>query len=435
VTGDGVWPTADERGLRRPEWLALGAGVALAVTIRVLLLPQPGLAGDVDDFLAWVRAIAADGLGRAYDEPISFPPVLPWIWWLLGAVAPGILDSTPNDPGALVLLKLPATLADVGIAAIVGWALHARGHRGWAIAGILAILLHPAIWYVSALWGQFESVYVLPILVAWLLLTRNRPAWAAVAIAVGLMTKPQALPFVIPFAAYYLRQFGLAGSVRAVVVATATAALLWAPFVAAGGLAAYARNLGAYAAEFAVLSLRAWNPWWILQEALAGDGFVVDTVPILGPLTFRWLGVGLAGLLGLAVFAYVWRRPTASGLAWGLSAAALAAFIGLTTMHERYSYPVLVFLVLVWPDRLAIWTWLVASIAVTLNLVAAIPPSGGPGALVPVNGPLGIAGSAAMVATFVALLAGLRGRAGPEADPGRDGAAAKTPPWSTSDAR
>jgi dolichyl-phosphate-mannose-protein mannosyltransferase len=417
-------PGTRDPGLGRRDWLALGAGLLVALAIRVLLLPQPGLAGDVDDFLAWVRAIAANGLGRAYEEPISFPPVLPWIWWLLGTVAPGILNPTPNDPLALVILKLPATLADAGIAAIVGWTLYARGHRGWAIAGVLAILLHPAVWYVSALWGQFESLYVLPILGAWLLLARNRPAWAAVAIAIGLMTKPQALPFVIPFAAFYLRRYGLAGSLRAIVVATLTAALLWAPFVAAGGLAAYARNLQAYAAEFAVLSLRAWNPWWILQEVLAGEGFVVDTIAVLGPVTFRWLGVGLAGLLGVAVFAYVWRRPTANALAWGLAAAALAAFVGLTTMHERYSYPVIVFLVLLWPDRLAIWTWLVASVAVTLNFVAAIPPGGGPGSLVPINGPVGLAGSVAMVVTFVALLAGLRARAGDEASP-----------WTSSDAR
>ena len=400
------------RGFGRREWLALIVGVAVALAIRVLLLPRPGLAGDTDDFLAWVRAIGTNGLPRAYDEPISFPPVLPWLWWALGFVAPGILNPTPDDPLALAILKLPATLADFGIAAIVGWAIYSRGHPGWAVAGTLAILLSPAIWYVSALWGQFESVYVLPLLAGWLLVTRDRPGWAAVVIAIGLMTKPQALPLVIPFAAFYLRRFGLAGSLRAALIASAAAAILWAPFLASGGIAAYLGHLADYTAQFGVLSLRAWNPWWMLQEALAGDGFILDTVPIVGPATLRWLGVGLAGLLGLAVFAFVWRRPTATGLAWGLAAAALAAFIALTTMHVRYAYPVLVFLLLAWPDRRAVWTWLLASIVVTLNLVAAVPPIGGPGAIVPVGGPAGIAGSVAMVITLVAVLVGLSGRPG-----------------------
>jgi hypothetical protein len=392
--------------LARRDWAALGAGVALALVIRAILLPQPGLAGDVDDFLAWARAIGADGLGRAYDQPVSFPPVLPWLWWALGSVAPGMLDPTPNDPLALALIKLPATLADLAIAAIVGYALRAR--PGWAIAGALAVLLHPAIWYVSAWWAQFESLYVLPMLAAWALVIRGRPGWAAVLIAIGLMTKPQALPLAIPFAAYYLQRFGLGGSVRAVVVAVATAAVLWAPFVAAGGLGNYVRNLADYSSLFAVLSLRAWNPWWILTDLAGGGALVADDVPIVGPVTLRWVGVAIAGLLELAIFLWVWRRPTATGLAWGLAAAALAAFIGLTAMHERYAYPAVVFLILCWPDRLAVWTWVGVSMTVALNMVAAIPPSGGPGSLVPVGGLVGIAGSVAMTAGLAAALWGLR---------------------------
>jgi hypothetical protein len=392
--------------LGRREALALGAGIALALATRAILLPQPGLAGDVDDFLAWVRAIGADGLGRAYDQPVSFPPVLPWLWWLLGSVTPGILNASPNDPVALALIKLPATLADLGIAAIVGYALRAR--PGWAIVGALAVLLHPAIWYVSAWWAQFESLYVLPMLAAWLLVTRARPGWAAVAIAIGLMTKPQALPLAIPFAAYYLRRYGLGGSVRAIAVAVATAAVLWAPFVAVGGLGNYVRNLADYSSLFAVLSLRAWNPWWILTDLAGGGGLIADDVPIVGPVTLRWVGVAIAGLLELAVFLWVWRRPTATGLAWGLAAAALAAFIGLTAMHERYAYPALVFLVLCWPNRLAVWTWAVLGVAFALNLVAAVPPSGGPGSMVPVDGVVGIAGSLAMTGGLAAAMWGLR---------------------------
>lgn len=386
----------------------LALGLAVAVGIRALLLPRPGLAGDVDDFLAWGRAIGSDGLGLAYDQPISFPPVLPWIWWLLGSVAPGLLSPIPDDPTALAIIKLPATLADLGIAAVVGWSLVPRAGPAWAAAAALAVLLAPAVWYISAWWAQFESIYVLPMLIGWALATRGRPGWAAVAIGIGLMAKPQALPLAVPFAAYYLRRFGVAGSLRAAIPGAATVAVLWVPFLAADGIGKYIENLGDYTARFAVLSLRAWNPWWILQD-LAGRGqLIADNIPIAGPVTLRWVGVAIAGLLEVSVFLWVWRRPTATGLAWGLAAAALAAFVGLTMMHERYAYPALVFLLLAWPDRLAVGTWLVLSVTVTLNLLAAVPPSGGPGALIPVGGPLGIAGSVAMVAGLGATLWGLR---------------------------
>jgi dolichyl-phosphate-mannose-protein mannosyltransferase len=297
----------------------------------------------------------------------------------------------------------------------VAYALRSRPR--WAIAASLGVLLVPATWYVSALWGQFESMYVLPILLGWLLVTRGRPGWAAIAIAVGLMAKPQALPLLVPIAAFYLRRVGLVGSGRAALVAAATVAILWAPFVGAGGIGRYIGNLAEYSSLFAVLSLRAWNPWWILTELAGGGQLVADAVSIFGPVTLRWLGFGLAGLFLTAVFVWVSRRPSATVLAWGLAAASLAAFVGLTAMHERYAYAALVFLLLAWPDRLAIWTWAVLAVTVTLNLVAAVPPSGEPGTLIPVGGALGIAGSVAMTAGLVATMRGLR-RAATASDPG-----------------
>ena len=359
----------------------------------------------MDDFLAWARAINADGLGRAYDQPISFPPVLPWIWWLLGSVAPGLLNATPNDPTALVLIKLPATIADLGIAAIVGWAL--RDRPGWAVIAVLGVLLHPAIAYVSGLWAQFESVYVLPILVAWVLTARGRPGWAAVAVAVSLMTKPQALPLIIPFAAWFLATGGWRGAVRAAAIGLATIALLWIPFVAASGPARYLGNLVDYSSLFSVLSLRAWNPWWILQSAAGGGDFVADGAAIVGPITFRWLGIGIAGILELLVFLWVWRRPTAQALAWGIASAALIAFVGLTEMHERYAYPALIFLMVLFPDRRAVALWVTLGVVYTLNLVAAVPPTPDIGAAIPVDGWLGIAGSLVMTAVMVGTLVGL----------------------------
>lgn len=398
--------------------------MGIAIGVRAWFLSARGLAGDDDGFLRWVRFIGNAGLARAYDQPISFPPVMPWIWATLATVAPAIRSLVDQDPKALALLKLPAALADFGLAAIVGW--HLRARPRWAIAGVAAILLVPAIWYVSAWWGQFESLYVLPLLVAWFLVSRGRLSWAAVAIGIGLMTKPQALPLAVPFAAYYLGRAGLVVSIRSGLIAGATALIVWIPFLAWNGPAHYLTALEGYTAQFSFLSLRAWNPWWVLQESVAGDRLVTDTIGIAGPLTLRWVGILLAGLLELAVFVSVLRRPTATVLAWGLAAAALAAFIALTTMHERYSYPALVFLVLAWPNRLAVGTWLLLAVTVSLNLVAAVPPGFyGPGSVIPVGGLLGLAGSLAMTAALVATLWGLR-RAAVE-EPAMEGSGPGTP--------
>jgi hypothetical protein len=394
---------------------ALAIGFALAIVVRAVLLPTPGLTGDLDQFVVWVHGIATTPLDRAYDRDIAFPPVMVYLWSLLAAVEPAFRTVTDSaDPSIRALMKLPASAADLAIAAGVAWGLRAR--PTWAVIGALGIALHPAVIDISAWWGQYESLYALPALAGFLLAASGRPGWAAVAIAIAAMTKPQALPLVVPFAAWYVARFGWAGAVKYGLVGAAVVVGLWLPFLAAGGPLNYARNLAEYqGGVFAVLSLRAWNPWWLVQEALGRGEFIADSAAILGPITLRTLGYGLALLGELVVFLAVLRSPTPRTLTLGLAAAALVAFCALTTMHERYAFGALVFLALLLPDRRVLALWLAFGAVLTLNLLAAIPPTPEIGAALPVFGVLGVAGSLAMTgitATVVWLLVG-EGRARP----------------------
>ena len=87
------------------------------------------------------------------------------------------------------------------------------------------------------------------------------------------------------------------------------------------------------------------------------------------------------------------RDPRPRTLVLGLAAATLVAFCFLTSMHERYSYGALVFLMLLVPDVRMRWLGLAFGIVFTLNLLAAVPPTPAIGEWLPVAGPLGIAGS------------------------------------------
>jgi hypothetical protein len=223
------------------------------------------------------------------------------------------------------------------------------------------------------------------------------------------MTKPQALPFLVPFAAWFLAREGWRGSLKAAAVGLAVIVVLWLPFVAAGGIQGYARNLAEYQGDvFAFLSIRAWNLWWIAQEVLAPGRFVGDANPLIGPLTFRVVGYALALVGELAIFFAVLRSPTPRTLAFGLAGATLVAFCALTTMHERYAYGALVFLVLALPDRWAARLALVFGVVFTLNLLAAVPPTPEIGAIVPIGGIVGLAGSVAMLAILAGVFLALR---------------------------
>jgi Gpi18-like mannosyltransferase len=383
----------------------LVAGLGLAVVARYLLLPADELTGDLDQFVLWVHGIATTPLGHAYDTNVSFPPVMVYIWWLLAALQPVFRTATDaSDAPIRILMKLPATVADFGLAALAGYVL--RFSPRWAIVAALGLVLHPAILDISTWWGQYESIYVLFGLLAFVLAARDRPNLAAVALAFAVLTKPQAIPFLVPFAAWFLARYGMGQTARYAIVGLATILVLWLPFLPFGGPINYLHNLADYQNQtYAVLSLRAWNPWWIFQTMYGGGDFVGDAAAVVGPVTLRMLGIVVTAFLEAVVVIAVYRHPTPRSLALGLAASSLVAFSALTTMHERYAFPALVFLALWLPERTVRWTWVAFGVAFTANLFAAIPPTDAVRTLLPIGGIVGIVGSAVMTAVTVVTLA------------------------------
>jgi len=396
---------------RTQALLVFAVGLGVAMLLRIALWPTLGLTGDLDQFVLWVHGLATAPFGHAYDQDLAFPPVMTYLWGLIAALEPAFRTVTTSaDPAIRAIMKAPASLADLAIGGLIAW--HLRATPRWAIAGALVVFLHPAVIDVSAWWGQYESIYVLFGVLAFVLAVRGHSALAAAAVAVALMTKPQALPFAVPFAAWFLARDGWTGAIRAAMVGAIVIVVLWLPFIQAGGVQGYARNLATYQSDvFAILSLRAWNLWWLIQELLAGGSFVSDTSPILGPISLRIVGYGLALVGELAVFALVFRAATPRALALGLAAAVLVTFCLLTSMHERYAFGALAFLPLAFPDRRALALTIAFGVVFTLNLLAAIPPTPAIGAALPVGGILGIAGSLAMLAILAATVVLLRAEA------------------------
>jgi hypothetical protein len=349
-----------------------------------------------------VHGIAINGLPNAFDQDPTFGPVMAYVWGALAAIEPSfrvVTDAT--DPAIRALMRTPASIADIGLALLAAYAL--RDRPRWAIVAAFAIVLHPAVIHISGWWGQYESIYVLSGLAAVVLAINGHDRWAAMLVAVSLMTKPQALPFVLPFVAWFWARGGLRGLVIAGLIGLATIAVLWLPFLAADGPRQYLANLAYYNQQvFPIMSLRAWNLWWIVQDYLAPGSFVHDQTPIIGPLTARYVGYGLTLGLSVLIAMRIVREPTPRNLILGMAAATMVAFCFLTSMHERYAYGAVIFLLVLVPERPVRWLALALSVVFVLNLLAAVPPDGWP--VIPIGGPVGFAGSAAMLAIMVATL-------------------------------
>ncbi len=389
----------------RAAWTPRQRGLLLALfvvgaAVRAVLVAQPGFLDDMDQFARWIGHIATNGLDQLYTDtpggPVTFGPVMGYIWSLLSVIHPGFATAVDaTDPALNALMKIPASLADVGIAAFVVVAL--RATPWWAIVGAAAVLLHPAVVDVGAWWGQYESIYVLPALGAVIAASRGRNGLAAALLVVSLATKPQAIPFILPFVAWCWASGGWREVLRCGAVGAGTLVVLWLPFLAAGGPRQYLDNLASYQNEiFNVLSLRAWNPWSLVQEAVARGQYVADDVAIAGPITLRWVGYAVTGLLSLVIAAWIVRDPRPRTLILGMTASVLVFFLAMTQMHERYSYAALIFPILLLAEARVRWWWLALSAVVTVNLLAAIPPTPGIAGLLPATGLLAVAGALAM---------------------------------------
>jgi Gpi18-like mannosyltransferase len=161
--------------------------VALAATTR-------GYDADVTTFTAWA-AHAADGLASFYSPGYfaDYPPGYIYLLWLIGKLRL-VLGIDFATPAFLILLKLPAILADI---AAIGL-LFRLGCRSLSVRTSLALsalyAFNPAVILDSSVWGQVDSVLTLPILVGVMLL-ETAPAGAGAAFAAALLIKPQALIF------------------------------------------------------------------------------------------------------------------------------------------------------------------------------------------------------------------------------------------------
>ena len=357
----------------------LGAGLVLRLALAFVVFPNAGYAGDLGQFWQWARSLAAGGPGTFYASVPSanYPPAYLYVLWPLGAI---------GDPA---LLKLPAILADLGIAAllyIIGtrW----RDARTGLVAAALFLFL-PVSWYDSALWGQVDAVGTVVVLAALLLLIDGWSEAALATAVLAVLVKPQyaiglgiVLPVLVrrhlfrpgsgPVTALGPRMAGLdaalGGLLReqgprrlatsAVLAALVTIVVLlpfdiavYAPASLAdvpviGHIAGLGGLFGRLGSEFSVLTANAFNPWALVgdpslaQVVGGGSGaWLADSLPVLGGIPAVTVGAAMLAAVGLLVAGGLLVRDGPTPILLGFTILALAFFVLPTRVHERYLFP------------------------------------------------------------------------------------------------
>jgi hypothetical protein len=388
-----------DRLLRRavPLLAIFGGGLALRIVLAFVLFPGQGLASDLGLFESWATTLARVGPGELYATAGSanYPPGFLYVLWLIGSIAGPIatLLGTTSGHAIVLMLKVPAIVADVAIAGLA-YRLAGRwlGRRAGLVAAALYLFV-PVTWYDSALWGQVDAFGALVMLAALVLLIEGWSEPAAALAAVAMLIKPQdaiALVIVVPVlvrrhliarepgsaprlgsrAATLDRAFGgalsgliaipgpirLGTSAMAAALAGilpllpfdiarfASASLADVPVV--GQVAGLVGLIVSDGGQFAVLSANAFNAWALvgpspLASIIGGNtgSWTADSFVLFGGLSAATIGAGL--LLGtmLMVFIGLLRRDGRVPILLGFSLLAFAFYALPARVHERYLLP------------------------------------------------------------------------------------------------
>jgi dolichyl-phosphate-mannose-protein mannosyltransferase len=369
----------------------------VGLIVRLAIAPWGGHLDDLASLTRWATAIRAHGLLAVYaTSDANYPPLTLALLGLSARLHSFLRPAAPlTGPLWLLLLKLPSILADLGIGVVVyrlcrgaARCVPENGDRGviyhaptgevskrertitGGIVGAAAVIFNPALIYLSAWWGQFESVYALCVLLTLALLLRRRPAWAGIALGCGLLVKLQAAA-IIPLAALVVltpppspcTERGLStnapGRLAAFVLGMVLAPILaLGPYALTGQLAYVWARLTVLLNAPGWLTVNALNGWYLFTGGRGNWAFNAplvqpDTAPLVGPLPARIAGSLVLGMWTLSVLLMTWRharRRSESYDIWFLAGALLYAgvFLWPTKAHERYLFVALPLLAGAW---------------------------------------------------------------------------------------
>ncbi len=331
----------------KSEFAIIAALLLVAFVVRVAFFSSPGYQFETYDFKLCFQHAADVGPRTFYNDYwCDYPPFNIYFFWIFGNLANALSAFSSNL--FLYIIKLPANLFDMATAALIF--LLARRHVSFKLSTLALILyaFNPAVIFNAAVWGQFDAIYTFFLVLSLVLILKPQPKWtvlAVVAFMLGVLTKPQSIALAPLIAYLVLRKFranwkGLVGSFAA---AVATVFAVIAPFEWSNPIEFVAsKYFGAYGG-YPYTTLNAFNIWGF------GGMWVSDVEGILTPYVIGW--VAFAALSAFTL--YMVHKHYADKNDAIVIFAAFVLFFGFfmlpTRIHERYLFPAMAMLALLFP--------------------------------------------------------------------------------------
>ena len=351
----------------------VGLLFALSLLIQLALCALPDSMGDLLGYRVWARTLASEGLAGAYwprgasgagesiTIPVDYPPVFPYLLLFIGRACGSCSNAVIES-----VIRLPLVLANIATAFLILRAARRIASPNGAIVAAALFLFNPAVIFDTSYWGQADSLCALLLTLAAVELTR-RPQWAWTCLALAVLTKPLAYPFVPLAMVVTVKRFGWRRGLGAAAAFTFCFAAAVLPFARTGHLGPLLRSLFVQLDAMPYLSVNAHNLWWLLQR---GTPWIDAREKALGWLSYEQLGIALFAAFYAWTLVRAWRSEDENAPRVAFASVALGFFVLSTHMHENHLFNFLPLVLLAGPaDRRARVFFMLASCTLLANML------------------------------------------------------------------
>ncbi len=310
-----------------------------AFAVRLLLFPFQGYPIDIGDFTSWFNTAAEHGVRGFYQAAgwSDYPPFNVYIFWVFGSLAKTVSVIGVN---AVAIVKLVPNLFDLATATVIFLFVRKQLSLNQSLLAAGLYAFNPAVIFDSAVWGQYDAIYTFFLVASLILALKSKPKLSAAVFAVALLTKPQGIAL-LPLVAYLIyRKNGLRSLLFSIGVFAATVFAVILPFDWQGNPVSFLSNIyfGAYSG-YQYTSINAFNLW----------GLFGLWVPDGGVFILGWVLFGTFAAFTLFI---LHKHFKTSGDVLALFSAFMlfyAFFMLPTRIHERYLFPAIAVLALMYP--------------------------------------------------------------------------------------
>ena len=313
---------------------------------------------DMSCWIGWGNYIAQSGPSTFYTAPghewYDYPPAYMLVLGLIARIL-RLLQVPASSPSVPFFYMVPAYAADIGCAMLLTRTAEERGftESQRLLLGAL-VLFSPAVFMLSGVWGQIDSILTFFLLLSFLLLLKDRPVFSGAVYGLAVMIKWQALICGPVLAVMFLLRTRTAKDALLTIAAVAAAFLVIflvsLPFRGSQGAFWVLQKFLAASSGYDYASIEAYN-----FMALTGGNWVPASGELLPGLTYKSFGtICILLTVALSCFGLIWfsaaSKKGKSGLPQEaafflvLSYCLFSVFTFGHYMHERYVFPAILFL-------------------------------------------------------------------------------------------